>query len=127
MKRRVLAILLSGTVVLGSGIMATAATSATVTLKKTERSKTSASVGDSAAVRVYSRNYSTSAHKVKAITYGAVAGGSYVALETKTMEIGSIIDSHDVNGYSSDSSYCLTLNPTAAYKNCAAYGTIKCK
>lgn len=126
MKKRILAIVLSGTMVLGSGLMANAATSATVTLYTSDYSKTSSVVGDASAVTVYAKNYSESKHKVKAITRGAIAGGSFTQLDSVTMDVGTTMNTKTVKGYSSSTSYCLSLNPTATYKNCYAYGSIKC-
>lgn len=126
MKRKVLTLLLAVTMVLSCEITASALSSSNVRLRTTDYSKSSSTVGDAASVTVYSNNASDSKHKVNAITYGAVAGSSFVKLETRSMDIGTVVSSHSVSGKSSTSSYYLTLNPPALYKGCTAYGTIKC-
>ncbi len=127
MKKRMISIIFSATLVLSSVLAVNAATSASVTLKKNQYSATSPVVGDSASVSVYASNKNTSAHNVKASTYAAAAGSQFYQADAVTMGPGTTMRTKVVKGPSSSSSYYLYLNPTAAFKNCEANGTIRCK
>ena len=127
MRKRLISIILSATLVLGCAVAVSAATSATVTLTKSQYSASSAIVGDSASVSVYARNESSSAHNVKAVTYASSAGSTFYQADAVTMGPGTTMNIKTVNGPTSSTSYYLHLNPTAAFKNCEAYGSIRCR
>lgn len=121
--------ILVATMVMGVGIMSHAASgdSASVTLKTSQYSSSSAVIGDSYAVSVKANNASSSKHKVKVITYAAPAGGSWYKANTKTLDVGTNMPATTIKGSNSTCSYYLNLNVNLAYKNCSATGTITLK
>ena len=129
MKKKIFTLVLTASLMLGCCMTANALSSATVTLSTSQYSAYSKTVGDSASVSVYAKNYSSSKHNVNAITYGAPAGGSFNKLDSVSMGVGTTMNTKTVKaaGNLSSTSYYLGLNPTAAFKNCSAYGSIKLK
>lgn len=50
-----------------------------------------------------------------------------IRAEDAELYLYGIMNIKTVNGPTSSTSYYLHLNPTAAFKNCEAYGSIRCR
>ena len=125
MKKKVLAVVMAATMIMGISLNASAATFSNVYLTTSQYSNYSGAVGDSSSVAVYALNNKSSKHNVKAITQASRAGGSYYTINTVSMGVGTVMSKKRLSGNPSDCSYRWQLIVVGVYKDCSAYGTIE--